>query len=185
MTLQPSSEGIEGRGKKDGDWAWEIGSPPPRAVLRQVSADLELWIINQQFAEGQVSEEALAGGWECLLESCSLGAWLASPQFRPFPAGTSLGEQHRENLEVLPNSPHVPGHQPYPLSICVLGNITHVVRNLAAAGEAWMPSLYPNDQINAFLYQLIFYYHSAVGESILYFRFPKSAKKGELTLTQQ
>ena len=47
-------------------------------------------------------------------------------------------------------------------------------------GEALMLLLHPNCQINALLYQLIFYYHSAVGESVLHFKFPKNAKKGEM-----
>lgn len=167
MTKQPSADSTEWGGEKTiGDCAWSISSPPPRAVLREIPAACELAVF-----WGPDLGEAIAETWEWLLQSCTLGVLLKDALILALPSGHPPQETTLKTDRLL----HALYTGPYTISICV-----PIVRNPVAAGKALMPPLYPNHQINAVLSQSTNYHHSTMGESILHFRFLRSAKKGEI-----
>lgn len=151
-------------GRREG-WrlAWSISSPPPRAILRNLGS---LRINSFQMAR--------LGASTC--RNLRMTPWILHPRYLVHFA-LILITLKTYRISPVSFKPHYTSCY---TTICVLWTKTHMVSNLVATGKALMPPLYPNYQINAVLYQLMFYYHSAVGKSVLYFRFLKSTKNGEL-----
>lgn len=152
--------------------AWAVGSPPPRAILRNIG---RLRINSYQMAR--------LGASTCRI--LRMTPWILHPGclvhlvlILILPSGHWETTPKTYSISPVSFMPHCTSC--YTTSICVLWTKTHMVNNLVATGKALMPPLSPNYQINAVLYQSMFYYHSKVGKSVLYFRFPKSAKNGEL-----